>query len=30
MILLHGDFITKNIVSDDTSPVGWVALDPLP
>ncbi len=29
-VLLHGDFITKNIVSDDTSPVGWVALDPLP
>ncbi len=29
-ILLHGDFITKNIVSDDTSPVGYVALDPLP
>lgn len=28
--LLHGDFITKNIVSDDTGPVGWVALDPLP
>jgi len=29
-ILLHGDFITKNIVSDDTSPLGYVALDPLP
>lgn len=24
------DFITKNIVSENTSPVGWVALDPLP
>lgn len=29
-IVLHGDFITKNIFSDDTSPEGWVALDPLP
>ncbi|GAA1436932.1 aminoglycoside phosphotransferase family protein [Microlunatus lacustris] len=28
--LLHGDFITKNIVSDATAPTGWVALDPLP
>lgn len=28
--LLHGDFITKNLVRDDASPVGWVALDPLP
>lgn len=28
--LLHGDFLTKNLVSDTTSPVGWVALDPLP
>ncbi|MBO0811138.1 MAG: phosphotransferase [Microlunatus sp.] len=28
--LLHGDFITKNLVADDTSPVGWTALDPLP
>lgn len=29
-VLLHGDFITKNVVSDAASPVGWVALDPLP
>lgn len=28
--LLHGDFITKNLVSDSTSPVGSLALDPLP
>lgn len=28
--LLHGDFITKNLVSDATSPTGWVALDPQP
>lgn len=28
--VLHGDFITKNLVSDVTSPAGWVALDPLP
>ncbi|HEU5485912.1 MAG TPA: aminoglycoside phosphotransferase family protein [Microlunatus sp.] len=28
--LLHGDFITKNLVSDASSPSGWVALDPLP
>ncbi|SDS57664.1 streptomycin 6-kinase [Friedmanniella luteola] len=28
--LLHGDFITKNLVSDEGSPAGWVALDPLP
>lgn len=28
--LLHGDFITKNLVSDDRSSTGWVALDPLP
>lgn len=28
--LLHGDFITKNLISDATSPVGWIALDPLP
>ena len=28
--LLHGDFITKNLVSDATSAAGWVALDPLP
>ncbi len=28
--LLHGDFITKNLLSDHTSPVGWVAIDPLP
>jgi streptomycin 6-kinase len=28
--LLHGDFITKNLVSDASSPAGWVALDPLP
>lgn len=27
---LHGDFITKNLVSDADSPTGWVALDPLP
>lgn len=29
-VLLQGDFLSKNIVSDDTAPVGWVALDPLP
>ena len=28
--LLHGDFITKNLVRDDAAPIGWVALDPLP
>lgn len=28
--LLHGDFITKNIVSDASSAMAWVALDPLP
>ena len=28
--LLHGDFITKNLVSDANSSTGWVALDPLP
>jgi len=28
--LLHGDFITKNLVRDEVAPVGWVALDPLP
>ena len=28
--LLHGDFITKNLVRDDAAPLGWVALDPLP
>ena len=28
--LLHGDFITKNLVSDVTNPTGWVVLDPLP
>ncbi|SDE09120.1 streptomycin 6-kinase [Auraticoccus monumenti] len=28
--LLHGDFITKNVVSSADSPVGWVVLDPLP
>jgi streptomycin 6-kinase len=28
--LLHGDVITKNILSDDTSPTGWVLIDPLP
>jgi len=28
--LLHGDFITKNLLSDRTSPTGWVAIDPLP
>jgi streptomycin 6-kinase len=28
--LLHGDFITKNLVSDRSSRAGWVALDPLP
>ncbi len=29
-MLLHGDFISKNVVSDTAGPVGWVALDPLP
>lgn len=28
--LLHGDFITKNLVSHASSPAGWVVLDPLP
>jgi streptomycin 6-kinase len=28
--LLHGDFITKNLVSDASSRIGWVTLDPLP
>lgn len=28
--LLHGDFITRNLLSDATSPIGWVALDPQP
>lgn len=28
--LLHGDFITKNLVNDVSSPIGWVAIDPLP
>ncbi|MFT4164714.1 MAG: aminoglycoside phosphotransferase family protein [Microlunatus sp.] len=28
--LLHGDFISKNLVSDTAGPVGWVAIDPLP
>jgi streptomycin 6-kinase len=28
--LLHGDFITKNLVSDNTSPLGWIAIDPMP
>ena len=28
--LLHGDFITKNLVSDASSRIGWVALDPQP
>lgn len=28
--LLHGDFITKNLVSDASKPAGWLALDPLP
>ena len=28
--LLHGDFITKNLISDASSRIGWVALDPLP
>jgi streptomycin 6-kinase len=28
--LLHGDFITKNLLSDNTSPTGWVIIDPLP
>jgi len=28
--LLHGDFITKNLLRDDTSPTGWVAIDPTP
>ena len=29
-VLLHGDFVSKNLVTDASSPVGWVALDPLP
>lgn len=28
--VLHGDFLSKNLVSDASSPVGWVALDPVP
>lgn len=28
--LLHGDFITKNLVRYASSPAGWVVLDPLP
>lgn len=28
--LLHGDFITKNLLSDHSSRTGWVAIDPLP
>ena len=28
--LLHGDFISKNLVSDVGSPIRWVAIDPLP
>ena len=28
--LLHGDFISKNLVTDAAAPAGWVALDPLP
>lgn len=28
--LLHGDFITKNLVRHAGSPAGWVVLDPLP
>ena len=28
--LLHGDFISKNLVTDAAGPVGWVSLDPLP
>jgi streptomycin 6-kinase len=28
--LLHGDFITKNLLSDRESPTGWIAVDPLP
>lgn len=28
--LLHGDFISKNLVSDTTAPTGWLAIDPLP
>lgn len=30
LFLLHGDFISKNLVDDASSPMGWVALDPLP
>lgn len=29
-VLLHGDFITKNLITDDAAPVGWSAIDPLP
>lgn len=28
--LLHGDFLTKNLLRDDPSPNGWVAIDPRP
>jgi streptomycin 6-kinase len=28
--LLHGDFITKNLVRETSARIGWVALDPLP
>ena len=28
--LLHGDFISKNLIQDDVSPDGYRAIDPLP
>ncbi len=28
--LLHGDFVTKNLVSHSAGRVGWVVVDPLP
>ena len=29
-VLLHGDFITKNLLRDATSPFDYIAIDPLP
>jgi streptomycin 6-kinase len=28
-MLLHGDFITKNLLRDDTSPLRYIAIDPM-
>lgn len=29
-VLLHGDFITKNLLRDHTSPAGYLGIDPRP